>query len=397
MNTPRRLPDHQRVTLPFGMPGSLPRRLAALALFTTLLPTAQALDCGASPFPFCANRVTISQFAGGFEPPVPYGGFGGGDDCKGKVTRTPVVLVHGNGDSAVGWDFPALPRGQWPEGPSVYDSLIASGYNACEVFGVTYLPPEEQPLAKTANNVHEPARYDIIWRFIEAVKAYTGSQQVDVVTHSLGSSMTLAALDYQAEVKQVPAWASIRRFVNIAGGIRGLNSCVPGTLIARTCEAEQHQGERGYYEFGFFPEVPMWGQNRWTAVHGPYSLREAPLRHKEVAFYTINAGKRDDIHCPATLPPIYNYVRCEAGAAFVKAPNVRAQLDVGVPAPQRAPGWVAEVPSDVQRLFPNDLGGIGHFGARNYTGPMIATMLSTDCRGTKCKGAYKGRVRLTKP
>lgn len=82
-----------------------PRGAAARAAFAVVLPvassaallvpaTAQALTCGSNTGYTCTG--TASQYAGGFNPGVGSGGSGGGA-CT--ATRTPVVVVQGNGDS----------------------------------------------------------------------------------------------------------------------------------------------------------------------------------------------------------------------------------------------------------------------------------------------------------
>ncbi|OOV09200.1 extracellular native short-chain-length polyhydroxyalkanoate depolymerase PhaZ7 [Rhodoferax fermentans] len=376
-----------------------------LALISLLsVGNALALECGGFNFPKCSNALRQpAQFAGGFTPPAPFGGFGGGAGCQDKITHTPVVLVHGNGDSAIGWDSPAPARAGKPQRPSVYQELKARGYNDCEVFGVTYLDPakQEQEFSHTASNFHQPSKYEVIWQFIESVKAYTGSTKVDIVGHSLGVSMSLAALDYHSDPeygKNDKAWASVRRFINIAGGIHGLNSCIWGIYAASTCQAERSGQAGAFYEFGFYPDFPWWGgRNRWTAVQGEHSLRHAPQRHPDVSFYTISAGPQDDIHCPLTLPSFVAPVKCTSGPLFEASSNVRAQLNLGADPAAPPPSWVDSVDQDIKQLVPRDLGGIGHFGARNYAGPIITQMLSTDCKGSACKGNYVGKVRVAKP
>ncbi len=382
-----------------------PARCLALLGVLMTIGTAQALDCGTFNFPFCVNALSKpAQYAGGFAPQAPFGGFGGGEGCQGKGTHTPVVLVHGNGDSAIGWDSPGPLRAGKPEHRSVYEELKTRGYSDCEIFGVTYLDPgkQEQEFSRTASNFHQPAKYEVIWRFIQSVKAYTGSAKVDVVGHSLGASMSLAALDYYSDEKfgkDEKAWASVRRFINIAGGIRGLNTCVWGTYVAATCMSEQSGQPDAFYQFGFFPDLPWWiGVNRWTASQSEHSLRRAPLRHPEVAFYTISAGRQDDIHCPlAMVASVPTPIKCFTGPLFEPADNVRAQLDVGAKPEKPLPAWVEQVDKDFRRLVPRDLGGVGHFGARNYAGPIIAQMLTSDCRGAACKGSYAGTARPSKP
>src|SRR3954469_22328735 len=219
---------HQRATV------SITSLLAAAGAFLlpALLcpPTAQALECGAYTFPKCSGEDV--QYAGTFDPKVGHGGFGGGA-CR--ATKTPVVFIHGNGDRAINWASPVVGtvEGYVPPKRSVYDEFKHRGYNDCELFGITYLSHNEQENA--GGNFHSPGKYVIINEFIERVKAFTGKDQVDLVTHSLGSSMTLAALNHN------DGWNSVRRFVNIAGGIRGLNSCLfVGffNFMALTCGSE---------------------------------------------------------------------------------------------------------------------------------------------------------------
>ena len=371
-----------------------------LALLIALTASdALALDCGAFNFPFCSKAGSEpAQFAADFAPKAPFGGFGGGD-CRDKVTRTPVVLIHGNGDSAIGWASPGPARRGKPQRPSVYDAMKGQGYNDCELFGITYLDREEQDLGHTADNIHQPKKYEIIWQFIQSVKAYTGSPQVDIVGHSLGVSMSLAALDYYTYTQDENAWASVRRFINIAGGIRGLNSCVLGIAIAATCQGEHTGPADAYYEFGFFPDLSlMWlPHNRWTAVRSERSLRLAPQRQPKVDFYTIFAGRQDDIHCPKALPKYQQVVECTSGPLFAPAKNVRSQINIGADPPADPPDWTTAVDPQIANLFPRDLGGIGHFGARNYAGPIIYQMLTSNCKGATCKGSFVGSFRLGRP
>jgi pimeloyl-ACP methyl ester carboxylesterase len=235
----------------------------------------------------------LLQYAGGFDPQAGFGGFGGGA-CS--AVRTPVVFLHGNGDWAINWDSPVTGpvKGFTPPARSVYQEFRARGYYDCELFGVTYLSAEEQASPKT--NYHRPEKYDILIRFIEAVKAYTGKAQVDIVAHSLGASMTIAALTHRDDHHPgMSGWAGVRRFVNIAGGIRGLPSCLAA------------------------------GYNRWTGDGGPLGMRRAPERHPKTAFYTLHAEYHDPIHCTTTQ----RHPGCDRGALFAPSANVRAQLNVG--------------------------------------------------------------------
>ena len=337
--------------------------LATAAVLAGIAPRADArtLDCGTFEFPHCSG--TDHQFDRKFKGREAFGGFGGGD-CK--ATRIPVVFIHGNADRAISWDADIVgPVEQYPRVQrSVYDELKARGYNDCELFGITYLSAEQRKAPES--NYHRPETYRAILAFINAVKANTGQPRVDIVAHSLGVSMTLAALTWSDErSKQKKAWNGVRRFVNIAGGLHGLDACRQvgfANPMVPTC-GSQNLGDR--YVFGFYPDAGIGlGRNAWTAAGGPSSLRHMPAAHPTVDFYTIHAGEHDQIHCTASSAK-----SCAKGALFSPGPNVRAQLDVGAGSG-------------------GDAGGIGHFKARNHSGAIIYQMLNSECRGLDCKGSY---------
>ncbi|MFO7569876.1 MAG: hypothetical protein R6W75_08755 [Smithellaceae bacterium] len=267
---------------------------------------------------------------------------------------------------------------------SVYQEFKARGYNDCELFGVTYLSLREQASPQT--NYHEPRKYDILIRFIESVKSYTGKKQVDIVAHSLGASMALAALTYQDHHSGSGGWGSVRRFVNIAGGIRGLPPCLDAGFVnpfVSTCGSQNYFNQ---YVFGFYPDRRSFmSANRWTGGIGPLSLRLAPVYHPQVRFYTLHAGLHDQIHCTTAK----RRQGCDQGALFEPSTNVRAQLNVG--AGSKAPKEQMDFKKwqSVSRLG-GDADGIGHFKVRNNTGQILYEMLNTDCAGLACKGSYAG-------
>src|SRR5215203_1871699 len=340
-------------------------------------PTAQALECEAFTFPKCSGEDV--QYAGSFDPKVGHGGFGGGA-CR--ATKTPVVFIHGNGDRAINWASPVAGtvEGHVPPKRSVYDEFKHRGYNDCELFGITYLSHDEQENAGA--NFHGPEKYVIINNFIEAVKAYTGKDKVDLVTHSLGSSMTLATL------KHHDAWKSVRRFVNIAGGIRGLNSCLfvgPANPMATTCGSENvFLADKDI--FGFFPDnISIFTPNSWTGSTNSKSLRHAPQNHPEVLFYTLSAGQSDEIHCTTAQ----GWDGCSKGALFDKASNVKAQLDLGAGSPASQIDWNFSDGSPWNQMG-GDTDGVGHFKVKNNSGQILSTMLNATCEGLACKGSYTG-------
>ncbi|RDZ28174.1 extracellular native short-chain-length polyhydroxyalkanoate depolymerase PhaZ7 [Lysobacter silvisoli] len=363
---------HKLVSL-LGSTGAL-----ALGLSGLLAPsTARALDCGSHNGYTCQGAA--SQYAGGFSPGVGSGGFGGGA-CT--ATRTPVVFVAGNGDSAISFDMPPSPvAGYTTPANSVYDELKARGYNDCELFGITYLDADER--AAPQYNYHEPAKYQILKTFIDKVKLYTGRSQVDIVAHSLGSSMSLAMLRYYGYQ------SSVRRFVNIAGGLRGLQTCLSTgyqSPYAPTCNAEAYVWPYDYYTFGLYPSsgVTYYGYNRWTGS-GSNSLRAMPALYSGIAYYTITAGAQDQVHCFTT-----SYAGgCSSGALFAASASVKAQVDIGTGSSAYAYDW------DWSDGSPYNLGGgdtsngVGHFRSKSNAGRIVYNMLATTCT-TGCANGYVG-------
>ena len=338
---------------------------------------ARGLACGTFDFPQCS--AGDDQFDAAFGAPAGEDGFGGGT-CK--VRRTPVVFVHGNADRSVNWD--SAITGPVADNPaparSVYDEFRKRGYNGCELYGITFLTPQEQEDPQL--NYHRPEKYREILAFIAKVKEFTEAERVDVVAHSLGVSMTMAGLTWHDETGNGDAgWADVRRFVNIAGGLHGLSACravgFANPLVA-TCGS---QNVWDPYVFGFYPDA-----NPWTAASGRHSLRNMPAAHPDVEFFTIHAGEQDEVHCG-----LASDLRggCGEGALFNPAPNVRAQLDVG------AGSTVQQVDLDLAdgslyTVRGGDVDGVGHFKAKNNTGAVSYRMLTSDCTGLSCRGAYDG-------
>lgn len=361
----------------FSLAGSMLASLLWVSAGSLVAPgSAQALDCGANNGWTCQG--TQSQYAGGFAPGVGYGGFGGGS-CT--ATKTPVIFVHGNGDNAISWDMPPSAVSGYSAPPrSVYDELKARGYNDCELFGVTYLSSSEQGSAQY--NYHSSSKYSILKTFIDKVKAYTGKTQVDIVTHSMGVSMSLAALHYYGN------WSSVRKFVNIGGGIRGLYSCYYtgyANAYASTCGS---QNIFNSYTFGFFPEgwyYGVWVSNSWTGTGTSKSLRQMPQNRSSVQFYTLSAGFKDQVACSTAS----FWVGCDQAAKFSSTTtNVKAQLNVGAGSNATQINWDWASGSPYNMGGGDTSGGVGHFKSKTNTGAIIQRMLLTTCTGVDCAADY---------
>lgn len=169
-------------------------------------------------------------------------GFGGSNSKTGgcAVTKHPVIFIHGNGDNASG---SAMPMGGWKDSRNYF---LSKGYKPTELYAVNYGLPGALNASK---NHHAAANLSKIYRFIKAVKNYTGAAKVDVIAHSLGvtsvrrvakggtykdSANATANLGSTNEINNM-----IDTFVGIAGGNRGLNTCGVWPLMSAmpTCGA----------------------------------------------------------------------------------------------------------------------------------------------------------------
>jgi pimeloyl-ACP methyl ester carboxylesterase len=280
-----------------------------------------ALPAGALTYTGSSN-----QFAGGFNPSnAADGGFGGGA-CT--ATHTPIVFLHGNGDEAKNWDYPPSTGVA-----SVYATFRAAGY---------------------------------------AVKSYTGKSQVDVIAHSMGVTVGIHGIDYGN------LWGSVRRFIAISGGLRGLSSCYwagYANPAVTTC------GSQNIFNsdiFGFFPHISP----GYNPKMGDGGYRDKPSG-KTTQFYSLRAGYHDQIACST----ISYYTGCGDTAKFDSYTNVKAQLDVGrgstaAQFDYNFSDW------SIYNTAGGDADGVGHFRAKNNTGVIQVNMITTACTGTGCCSGY---------
>jgi len=143
-------------------------------------------------------------------------GFG----AAGKVTRTPVVFIHGNNDTP----FPTAcnPFGRVQ---AFAQFLADSGYSTSELWAIGYegdqcdLAGDQTRRSSIAHT--NAANVPDLRRFVRAVLAFTGAKEVDIVAHSLG--VTIA----REWMRQDGAGRVVRRFVAIDGPNQGIINCSP--------------------------------------------------------------------------------------------------------------------------------------------------------------------------
>jgi pimeloyl-ACP methyl ester carboxylesterase len=187
------------------------------ALITVLVLLASAAPAGAATVP--------TTFPPGFAVPtdaslgVPVIGFGG----SGPVSRTPVVLLHGNNDTP----FPTACN---PFGDihALAQHLLDSGYAASELWGLGYQGTQcdllLDPTIRSSFSHSTVANVPDLRAFVRAVLAFTGAKRVDIVGHSLGGTLA------REWMRQDRAAHLVRRLVTIDSPHHGIVNCSPNPL-----------------------------------------------------------------------------------------------------------------------------------------------------------------------
>jgi triacylglycerol lipase len=154
--------------------------------------------------------------------------FGGRSKPGEKVTKEPVIFIHGNSDSAAGWK-------------DSIETFSKNGYKPSEMYAMTWGP--SNPLL-SGQQYHSEKYLEEVRAFIQAVKEYTGAEKVDVIGHSMGVTLARKAIQggdgFDSQTHQKfnlgkPLTNSVDTFVGIAGANHGLASALwTGDLVPTT-------------------------------------------------------------------------------------------------------------------------------------------------------------------
>lgn len=304
------------------------------------------------------------------------GSFGGDINCQTSSSKTPVILIHGNADSSLGWT-----KSQNNE-PSFVDSLKAAGYTNCDIYAISYLSLSEQ--LNPSGNYHELKKMKFLKDFIETVLKTTGQSRVDIVSHSLGVTLSLETLHRFNMFKHV------RKFVGIAGAMHGLQSCKKtGPILIPTISTCAAIINKKNYEFGFWPDQVFKIANPKMGDSAA-GLSSLPLENKSTLFYSISAGLSDEVICADEQ--LNSDSVCQMSSYFketTSSENIMSQVLIGK-APNKFIAFATHP-------FGGDIAdGVGHLRARDLSAPIVSEMLTTDCKGLLCCDKYQNSC-ATKP
>ncbi len=192
--------------------------------------------------------------------------FGGKANAADTVVNQPVIFIHGNSDAANGTAFGFT---GWTASRNY---LISQGYKNSELYAITWGGANP---AFSGNQYHSLPNLQKIRAFIQAVKAYTGASKVDIVTHSMGVTLTRKAIlggsgndllnggNYNLGASLT---SSVDTFVGISGANQGLVSCYQTGGTTPTC-ANTNGLYPGYLYFGFVVGVSNILNNMNSSSH----------------------------------------------------------------------------------------------------------------------------------
>ena len=186
------------------------KRILSTLLFAGTLGAAHAAGVVGNTFP--ADFPVIEDTSLG----KPVIGFG----AAGPVVHTPVIFLHGNNDTP----FPTAcnPFGRVQ---AFAQNLADRGYATSELWALGYqgdqcnLGADQTNRSRIAHTV--AANVPDLSRFVQAVLAYTGAKEVDIVGHSLGVPLA------REWMRQENAYRLVRRLVAIDGPNHGIINCSP--------------------------------------------------------------------------------------------------------------------------------------------------------------------------
>ncbi|CDW74664.1 lipase [Stylonychia lemnae] len=226
------------------------------------------------------------------------GSFGGKQDVKDQIKNIPIVFVHGNSDVAVGtndWQFGFTKTIQY---------FMQNGYSQQELYATTW-GNGNYSLGEFES--HDQKRVMLIRKFFEAVLAYTGQSQIQVISHSMGVTLSRRALkggkvSNSKETYDVgPALtAQVDTFISLAGGNYGVYTC-KGQSQHIICNIDDGYWPAQPYEDG--PSIYLKDLNDDSTKEAQHVFALLSLQDMRMTLNDIDFGKKtglfptvDDYH-----------------------------------------------------------------------------------------------------
>jgi pimeloyl-ACP methyl ester carboxylesterase len=180
----------------------------------------------AAPSLFASDFPALTDCEWGYQ----LGGWGG-SHAGTALQRTPVIFVHGNQADAENWFLVADQLKQ--QAGYTDQELYALSYNGLENQSAglpsccvpapesqTYWQANPTVFANGGKGASDDPNVPDLYAFIQAVEQYTGSQDVDLVAHSLGVTIVRKLLVVHPELRQ-----HVLAGVMIAGANHGTTVC----------------------------------------------------------------------------------------------------------------------------------------------------------------------------
>lgn len=151
-------------------------------------------------------------------------GYGGKQSRGDKSLRVPIVFIHGNSDAALGASHDPRFTG-WTA--SIREAM-KRGYQSQDLYAFTWGPADR---TQSRKQYHSKKYLEESRAFIQAVREYTGSPVVNVISHSMGVTLGRGAIEGGMAYDEAaggwyqvgePLTEMVDTFVGIAGGNQGL-------------------------------------------------------------------------------------------------------------------------------------------------------------------------------
>ncbi|MHB8717719.1 MAG: alpha/beta hydrolase family protein [Candidatus Dormibacteria bacterium] len=309
--------------------GLLPLAAAVIVAVSAFASTGGGPARAGTAAPSCAQIAAAEPQAGHTMPPAApalfapdfpvlddcewgyrLGGFGG--ISRGyPLTHTPVIFVHGNQADAENWflvadEFKARAAYTNQELWAVSYNGLENGYaglpTCCApapestAYWQSTSPPYDAFCCNGGHGASDDPNVPDVYAFVRAVQAYTGSQQIDIVAHSLGVTIVRKMLYDHPELRP-----DVLSAVMIAGANHGTTVCRGLSNSYYGCD-EIAPGTAWLTQLNSAGEAP--GPTHWMSVYNGADNTDPFFEAYPGLFDDTQsphlAGADDNISCPKT-------------------------------------------------------------------------------------------------